>query len=77
MANRRLRKELLETARGLHAADAIDFKKLQEFETFRLVQAPAPFVPPSAPLRLRASYRHGNPPDIGLDMVGFRCAGDD
>ena len=25
---------------------------------------------------LRTSYRHGNPPDIGLDMVGFRCAGD-
>lgn len=25
---------------------------------------------------LRAAYRHGNPPDIGLDMVGFRCAGD-
>ncbi len=25
---------------------------------------------------LRSSYRHGNPPDIGLDMVGFRCAGD-
>lgn len=24
---------------------------------------------------LRASYRHGNPPDIGLDMVGIRCAG--
>lgn len=24
---------------------------------------------------LRTSYRHGNPPDIGLDMVGFRCAG--
>jgi len=24
---------------------------------------------------LRAGYRHGNPPDIGLDMVGFRCAG--
>lgn len=23
---------------------------------------------------LRVSYRHGNPPDIGLDMVGFRCA---
>ena len=23
---------------------------------------------------LRTSYRHGNPPDIGLDMVGFRCA---
>ena len=25
---------------------------------------------------LRASYRHWNPPDIGLDMVGFRCAAD-
>jgi len=25
---------------------------------------------------LRVSYRHWNPPDIGLDMVGFRCAGD-
>ncbi len=23
---------------------------------------------------LRVSYRHGNPPDIGLNMVGFRCA---
>lgn len=28
------------------------------------------------PYCLRASYRHGNPPDIGLDMVGFRCARD-
>jgi formylglycine-generating enzyme required for sulfatase activity len=28
------------------------------------------------PYCLRASYRHKNPPDIGLDMVGFRCAGD-
>jgi formylglycine-generating enzyme len=26
------------------------------------------------PYGLRAAYRHGNPPDIGLDMVGFRCA---
>ncbi len=25
---------------------------------------------------LRVSYRHGNPPTRGLDMVGFRCAGD-
>ncbi len=25
---------------------------------------------------LRAGYRHWNPPDIGLDMVGFRCAAD-
>ena len=27
------------------------------------------------PFCLRVSYRHKNPPDIGLDMVGFRCAG--
>lgn len=27
------------------------------------------------PYCLRASYRHGNPPDFALDMVGFRCAG--
>ena len=27
------------------------------------------------PYCLRVSYRHWNPPDIGLDMVGFRCAG--
>jgi len=26
------------------------------------------------PYCLRTSYRHGNPADIGLDMVGFRCA---
>ena len=28
------------------------------------------------PYCLRVSYRHGNPPDVGLDMVGFRCAAD-
>ena len=28
------------------------------------------------PYCLRAAYRHGNPPDIALDMVGFRCAGE-
>ena len=28
------------------------------------------------PYCLRSAYRHGNPPDIGLDMVGFRCAAD-
>jgi len=28
------------------------------------------------PWCLRVSYRHGNPEDIGLDMVGFRCAGE-
>ncbi len=27
------------------------------------------------PYCLRVSYRHGNPPHFGLDMVGFRCAG--
>ena len=26
------------------------------------------------PYCLRAAYKHGNPPDIGLDMVGIRCA---
>lgn len=26
------------------------------------------------PYCLRASYRHGNPPNISLNMVGFRCA---
>jgi hypothetical protein len=49
MANPRLRKELLKTVRGLHTASVIDFKKLQEFEIFSVVQAPAPFVPPSSP----------------------------
>lgn len=28
------------------------------------------------PYGLRTSYRHSNPPDIGLNMVGIRCAGD-
>jgi len=28
------------------------------------------------PRCLRTTYRHGNPPDIGLDMVGIRCAAD-
>ena len=27
------------------------------------------------PFCLRSAYRHPNPPDIGLEMVGFRCAG--
>ncbi|MEZ5935026.1 MAG: SUMF1/EgtB/PvdO family nonheme iron enzyme [Alphaproteobacteria bacterium] len=26
------------------------------------------------PYALRAAYRHGNPDDYGLDMVGFRCS---
>jgi formylglycine-generating enzyme required for sulfatase activity len=28
------------------------------------------------PYCLRVSYRHGNRPEYGLDLVGFRCAGD-
>ncbi len=28
----------------------------------------------SNPYCLRTSYRHGNPADIRLDMVGMRCA---
>jgi len=35
------------------------------------------FYPGPGPGRfVPGPYRHGNPPDIGLDMVGFRCAGD-
>ncbi len=41
---------MLETVRGLHAAGAIDVKKMQELETFRVEHAPAPEVPPSAPI---------------------------
>ena len=29
------------------------------------------------PYCLRVAYKHGNPSDIGLDMVGFRCAADE
>jgi len=29
------------------------------------------------PYCLRAAYKHGNPSDTGLDMVGFRCAADE
>ncbi len=28
------------------------------------------------PYCLRIGYHHVNPPGIGLDMVGFRCAAD-
>ena len=36
MANRRLRKELLETARGLYELDAIDGKTMRDFDSLRL-----------------------------------------
>jgi putative transcriptional regulator len=39
MANKRLRKELLETARGLYDLDAIDAKMLRELASLR-VEAP-------------------------------------
>lgn len=43
MANRRLRKELLETARGLYDLDAIDGKTMREFESLR-VEAPKTYT---------------------------------
>jgi DNA-binding transcriptional regulator YiaG len=39
MANRRLRKELLETARGLYELGAVGGKTMREFESLR-VEAP-------------------------------------
>jgi putative transcriptional regulator len=36
MANRRLRKELLETARGLYELKAIDGKTMREFDSLRV-----------------------------------------
>ena len=36
MANRRLRKELLETARGLYELGAVDGKTMREFESLRV-----------------------------------------
>lgn len=43
MANRRLRKELLETARGLYDLDAIDGKTMREIESLR-VEAPKTYT---------------------------------
>lgn len=42
MANRRLRKELLETARGLYDLGAVDTTTMREFESLR-VEAPKTF----------------------------------
>jgi len=36
MANRRLRKELLETVRGLYDLDAVDGKTMRDFESLRV-----------------------------------------
>jgi hypothetical protein len=49
------------------------------FETLNdrgLALSPLDLVKTFIPYCLRTSYRHGNPRDIGLDMVGFRCAAD-
>lgn len=43
MANRRLRKELLETARGLYDLEAIDGKTMREIESLR-VEAPKAYT---------------------------------
>lgn len=61
MANRRLRSELAETARGLHKLAALDDKAMREIESLlikgnsrsaspRVLQAPAPNVPAGTPL---------------------------
>jgi putative transcriptional regulator len=44
MANRRLRREILETARGLYELDAIDLKTMRQFESLR-VEAPRSYSP--------------------------------
>src|SRR5436190_13593300 len=49
MANRRLRSEIFEAARGLHALGALDDKTLGELRTLadqsvRIVQAPQPLL---------------------------------
>ncbi len=38
MANRRLRKEILEAARGLYELGAVDGKTMREFESLRIEQ---------------------------------------
>jgi hypothetical protein len=57
MANRRLRKELLETVRDAHAAGAIDVKKLEEFETFRVERVAAENKATSRRAKRRMPFR--------------------
>ena len=52
MANRRLRKEIREGARGLYELGAIDGKAMREFESLslgRVVTAPAPMLRGAGP----------------------------
>ena len=50
MRNQASFRKVLGFVHELHAAGEIDIEKLQEFETVRVEHAPAPEVPPSAPL---------------------------
>lgn len=53
MANRRLRKELIETARGLYELRAIDSKTMREFESLKIESPPAYSAYDIKRLRLR------------------------
>lgn len=53
MANRRLRKEILEAARGLYEVGAIDRKTMREFKTFRFEEPKAYTAYEIKRLRLR------------------------
>lgn len=53
MANRRLRKELIETARGLYELGAIDGKTMREFDSLKLESPPVLSAYEIKRLRLR------------------------
>jgi putative transcriptional regulator len=53
MANRRLRKEIVETARGLYELGAVDGKTMREFESLRVQQPPVYTAYEIKRLRLR------------------------
>jgi DNA-binding transcriptional regulator YiaG len=53
MANRRLRKEIVETARGLYELGAVDGKTMREFESLRVQEPPVYTAYEIKRLRLR------------------------